>query len=347
MSSFQLSRAKNPLLLLLALVGLLALVDSIVSGRMGWDSFGGVEQGQTFSRLELASAKSAALGQAERRGVRIGLVVGMSTADWGVDLRQLETPSDAVRWAKITGEFSSFSNLLDVVRRFDQADFTPERTLLCIHYGMLLGARRHKSTRSERLGEILARARQARSTNEIARLVTLSWAGNNRAGVANTLELRLGSWHERLLGWLGQPADVAYPTLLDPFEDTPNHHQPMHPSVRQRHVANFAERWRLAQIAPEPDQRTQALALGEIVARLGRRPGLKLVLMPEHSALRAVEPELFARRSLEDALATSGLQSSPPIIDLRSAVPDEYFADEAHATAAGRPLVTSALKRAQ
>jgi hypothetical protein len=346
MGAWQLARAKAPLLVLLCLLCGLAMIDLVVSAEQGWDTFGGVEQSQTFSRLEQASAKALGLASAQRRGAHVGLVIGMSTADWGIGLRQLEAADSSLRWAKVTGEFSSFSNLLEIVRRFDHAGVAASRTLLCVHYGMLLGARRHKSTWTERVHQLLERTSQSGSTNELGRVVTLSWLGNNRAGAANALELRLGSLRERLLTSLSQPAELVFPRLADPFEDSLNVHAPMNPNVRERHVKNFTERWRLARGAGSgKDEAAQTQALTQIVELLGRRPGLLIVLMPEHSALRTVEPEPFAGAMLASALAAAKLPEPPAVLDLRSSLPDPYFADEVHATAAGRPVLTAALAR--
>lgn len=345
MSGWQLRRSKGPLLVLASLALGVALMDLLVSTTLGWDSFGGQEQTQTFSRLEQASAKVAALRAATQSGTRVGLVLGVSTADWGVDLRLLERETH-LRWAKVTGEFSSFTNLAEVVRRFDGPGVEANQTLLCVHYGMLLGARRQKTTRLERLAQIRERTGQTRSSSDVARLVTLSWLGNNRAGAANRVELSLGAQRARLLGRFGQSDEIIYPSLADPFEDTPNQRKAMHPSVRARHVAQAAERWRLVQAdASKSDQTAQAAALSEMVGLLGRRPGLVVVLMPEHSALRAVVPEAFARKLLDEALAASGRSPPPPVLDLRAGLPDEYFADAVHATAEGRPKLTDALAR--
>jgi hypothetical protein len=347
MTGWSFGRLKGPAQVLLALALGFALLDLAVSARFGWDSFGGVEQSQSFARLEHASAKAFALERARRAGAPVGLVVGMSTADWGVDLRLLER-QDGRHWAKITGEFASFTNLLDVVRRIDAADFAPDRTLLCVHYGMLLGARRQRTTRRERVAQLLERTSAARSSGELSRVVTLSWLGNNRAGAANAFELRLGAAREGLLRTFSQPPEVIYPVDADVFEDTRNDRAPMHPSVRLRHVQQQAERWRLAQTALEhTDAAAQSRALREIVALLGRRSRLVVVLLPEHSALRAVVPTAFAKSLLDAALSPGAARTAPVVVDLRDALADDWFADEVHATGRGRPFLTAALKRAQ
>jgi len=347
MSSWQLARIRAQLLVLACLLGGVGLLDLAIGARAGWDAFGCGEQSQTFSRLELASAKALALAQAARRGTRVGLVVGMSTADWGVDLRQLEATQPGTRWAKVTGEFSSFTNLLDIAHRFEHAEVAPARTVLCVHYAMLLGARRYKGTRAERVSQIAERFHKSRSSSEIARLVTLSWLGNNRAPAANAIELQLGGLRERILGAFSQPAELMYPPLPNPFEDSVNSHAPMHPSVRQRHVEGLAAAWQRAQ-APgsSEDELSQAQALTEIVEIFGRQPGLVVVLMPEHSALRGIEPEAFARAMLARALAAARVAQPVLVIDLRAALPDPYFADEVHSLPAGRPILTGALSRA-
>lgn len=326
------------LLLGLCLVG----IDVAVALTAGWDSFGGAEQGQTFSRLELASAKARALATAQARGARVGLVVGMSTADWGIDSRALEGSPPALRYAKVTGEFSSFRNLLDVVKRLDVPGFAPDRTLLCVHYGMLLGARRQPITRAERLAQIATRLRQTHSSSELSRSFTLSWLGNNRAPTANALETRLGAWHERLLLHFGQSPSVAFSPLADPFQDSVNARGHMHASVRQRHVESIAQRWRRAEgESTGADSKLQAAALGEMVRLLRRGGEVVVVLMPEHSELRAVVPEPLARARLDAALGP-GVR----VIDLRGALPDDAFADEVHVTGSSRGALTTALKRA-
>jgi hypothetical protein len=344
---WELGRARGPALLGVSLACGLAILDCVVSGSVGWDTFGGSEQSQTFSRFEQASAKALALNHAARSGARVGLVVGMSTADWGIDLRQLEAAGDHLRWAKVTGEFSSFSNLLEIVRRFEHQRVQPERTLLCVHYGMLLGARRYKTTRSERVAQVIERTSKTRSSSELSRLSTLTWLGNNRAGAANVLELQLTAVRERILSSFAQPPQLIYPAIRDPFEDSSNTRKRMNPTVRERHVSNFQERWRLAQVpAASSDSEAQISALAEIVRLLGQRPGLVVVLMPEHSALRAVVPQPFAETLFKEALTRSGRGSSTTVLDIRASLPDEYFADEVHATAEGRPVLTAALERA-
>jgi len=344
MSSWQLRRARGPASVLLCLALGIVGIDVAVAGISGWDSFGAGERRQSYHRTELASANALALRQASVAGVQVGLVVGMSTADWGIDLRRLEGDGAGLRWAKITGEFSSFTNLLEVVRPIDDAGLAPTQTLLCIHYGMLLGGRRYKSEWRTRLSQIAERTRQTHSKSELFRAVTLSWAGNNRTTAANALELDLGALRERVLLGSGQRPESVYVPVSDPFVDSVNEHGPMHPSARERHVQGFKELWRHAQDAKNPDTTAQADALVEIVTRLGRHGRLVVVLMPEHSTLRAAEPEQFAAELLQRTLQRASLPEALRMLDLRSALPDQYFADEVHATKAGRPVLTDALQ---
>src|SRR5689334_22336070 len=91
MPIWRLQRIRGSLLALSFVAAGLALADAAASLTLGWDSAGYVGQElQTYSRLEQASAKSAALVRAARRGEAIGVALGMSTTDQGIDLRALE-----------------------------------------------------------------------------------------------------------------------------------------------------------------------------------------------------------------------------------------------------------------
>lgn len=338
----ELRRASAQLSVLLLLLLGIGLLDLGVSATLGYDHFGG--QRQTFSRIEQASAKALALAAAQRRGVSVGLVLGMSTADWGIDLSRLDQASPGLHWAKVTGEYSSFTNLLEVVRRFRGTGLRPQRTLLCVHYGMLLGTRRHEATRLERLREFRERLPPPGETAGLGRIFTLSWLGNNRARAANDFELRLGALREKLLLAFSQPMSTIYPLKDDPFADTQNAHVKPTPQVRRRHVQAFQERWQTAQAARDDEATAgEARALTSLIEQLSSSGRLVVVLMPEHSEFRAVAPQALARRLLDQAILRAHVSEQPSFVDLRDQLPDEYFIDEVHASRAGRPRLTEAL----
>ena len=341
-------RARSPFLAILVLVLGALLLDAAVSATSGWDRFGGIEEPQTFNRDELASAKAAALASAIRKGERVGLVVGMSTADWGIDLRMLEA-ADGLKWAKVTGEFASFGNMLEIVERIEREGATPAKTLLCMNYGMLVGNQRPSSTWQSQLARVLGRGGRLRPAARASLGWTLTWLGHNRTHAANAFETRLGALRESILTEFSQSHAAIYPSVSDPFADSPNEHGRSRQSVWEGRLDGIRARWAsaIAQAgATGTRSNAQTRALTRIVALLGKRPGFSIVVMPEHSALRAAIPESFARGMMTDAIAAAGLDRPPAIVDIRAALPDEDFADDTHASHAGRPHFTAALARA-
>ena len=88
--AWQPRRIKNSLLVLISLLGSWVVVDLMLSSIVGFNPLDKGQEDQTFSRLEGASRKGVALARSQSEGQRIGLVIGMSTAEYGVDLRTLD-----------------------------------------------------------------------------------------------------------------------------------------------------------------------------------------------------------------------------------------------------------------
>jgi hypothetical protein len=341
-----LSRSKGPALAVTCLLGGLLLADLLASAVFGWDAYRDVAQeSQTYSRLELASGKAIALASAARRGQRVALVYGMSTAEQGIQLRSLEKLDTSLRWAKITGEHASFVNLLEVARRVERSGVPAARTLLGVHYGMLAGANRLPMTRSQQLGRVMSRADKLNLLGEASRALTLSWLGKNREATANAVETRLGAMREHLLGSFGQSPDAIYPRVADPFKDIVNSRTTRQREAWQGRVDLVKKRgWGRPESYSASSE--QARALTELVRLLGRRPGLVIVLLPERSVLRELIPESAAAAALRGAVEAAGVSIAPPIVDLRAALPDTEFVDEAHPTGAGSARLAVALNAA-
>jgi hypothetical protein len=327
------------------LLGLL-LVDSLATALLGWDAFRGAPQeSQTYSRLELASSKGVALSSAQRHGQRLGLAYGMSTTEQGVQLRRLEELRPALRWAKVTGEHPSFNNLLEVARRVEREGVQPTRTLLCVHYGMFVGAGRLPSTRAALMARVLSRSDGLNLFGEASRALSLSWLGNNRQATVNAVETRLGAVRERWLRSWGQPSDAIYPHLADPFADVVNVR-----TARQREAwqgrIELARKRGWGEPAAYSADSAEGRALTELVNLLGQRPGLVVVLLPERSVLRDLIPEDAASAALHGALRAARVSMPPPVLDLRAALSDADFVDEAHPTGPGSARLSTALNAA-
>ena len=311
----------------------------MLSSIVGFNPLDKGQEDQTFSRLEGASRKGVALARSQSEGQRIGLVIGMSTAEYGVDLRTLDQIDSGLKWAKVIGEHASFSNMLAIVRRVVEQGVKPERVLLCFHYGMFVGAERAPVSRSYLLSRVLSRADDLNVFGEISRAWGLTWIGRNRMPVVNVFETQLGALRERSLTAFSQDAPAIY-APIDPFVDTKNTRTSRGPAAWAGRIALVKERgWQNEAAYAVGNE--QVRALQEVLPLL--RANVVLVLLPERSVLRELIPETRARAVLDQAIAEAKLPS-PPILDLRAALPDEEFVDEAHPTGAGRRHLSAVLK---
>ena len=172
------------------------------------------------------------------------------------------------------------------------------------------------------------------------------WFIDRRRDVNGAVESALKDGQQSMLRLLGGNAASQFNSLTDPWREMIRLEVPEHASdaALRRGIAAYEVRalyepasYERGRIQPQTD------ALNELISKLRARGADVIVaLMPEHSLLRARLPA-EAMRALHAGLDDAFGANSPPLLDLRNAVPDSGFSDISHVNAEGRMMVSRML----
>jgi len=334
-------RLQSSLLTLLCAAASLAALDFALGLSLGarptWlpASFGSdiLDQfGARMAKVELLKRS----GQIDEQN--LVAVIGLSPAREGLD-PQILAASDPQnrRWLILGAEGRTFATLEIYGRTLTDSAVRPSLVVLAISQAML-----HHDDHAE---PVLASPRllphHLRHLQLNHALLDTSWLYRNRDSLADEFTLLTYEAARCLRAALGLPMSATYAPEADPWSSWTAVFVP------HADAAHMAAQWRGHQDLLVPDQfqsvDRQINALRQLVDRSRARGAeVDLVLMPETSRLRALEPPIVNERFAQ-ALAAASDGTPLKVIDLRSAIPDELFWDDAHLNPQGRKQLSTLL----
>lgn len=277
------------------------------------------------NRALVAGRVSAVIAEHDRG---IAVIVGSSSAHDGFVPSVLGAADPAHRrWLNLAATGSSFDELRYTFSPLFASDLDADLIVLAVHPGWLAG----RLVGDPVLDAILTSPTAPRT----------SWLLFNRGLVNHVARSGLADARQwLLLGQLGVAFDAIYPPIRAPWAEHTLAHDVRDPKV----VRNQLELWRrkrwfdaswLAHADDEVAAATEVIAAAQRVARR-----VVVVLMPESSTLRAHMPAEAEAALLR---AISRLAAPPPVIDLRTAIPDAMFKDNIHLGEPGAQLLSATL----
>ncbi len=274
----------------------------------------------------------------------LGVIVGLSTAEAGINPRILEAEAGGgLRWASVTGLGGGFEKVLEMVRLIRYAEPKPEIVILGTNpHGMVeASASRDEKSPPQAVAELKA-AVAARSPLNAAKAVrdlvtSESWVLHNRPRTSLIAKIGLYLSRIRVADGLGVDIGAIFDPDPTPWHDSdgypPKEHWP--PIRTPRLLSQVWPSWGIYDPRSFDADGLQAHLLAETIAAI-RQTGATpvVVLMPESSVLRERIP-VAAVAAMNKALARAFAPEQADVIDLRTAVPDDEFSDPMHADKRG------------
>jgi hypothetical protein len=347
----ELSHYRGPLLVVGAIVGMLGLINLLLSGLLG----------RSTHRLEIDGEKptdwavvervggqlSAVMADGKRPGARptpLAVILGQSTAQDGLDPAVLNARSGLpLHWLGLCGDGGSILKINELAQLLYRSGLRPKVVVLAIGPEMLVGVPNPAPDEPAPLPEILKML--ATGDLQMARQ-----AMNNRIWLARNSRLVNHDFRHLLyrarIHWLasfGLNVDAMFPPDKQPWILTP-HEAPFYRPEEDlaRQLAAYEQFGWFDPQAYTPES-ANARALVDLISRC-RSLGAEVlfVVMPAKSSFRAkVPPEAEAcltRLRTEELGATP-----PPLINIWDALPDEMFRDYLHLNPLGRERVSELL----
>jgi hypothetical protein len=334
--------------------GCLALLygtlDGIAMLALGWAprALWGGDAPVDVTWLERAAGRGIAARRAVDAGGRnkqeLVVVAGQSTVREGIQSALVEAadPGDR-RWLVVGGSGASTSALRDLIYPIATLALRPRAVVLGIHYGWFSGHKRALPTMRDQATQIRTTA-QTRGPVVAARITFgLTWLGHNARPVGEYIHRTLTFARLAIMRDLNVPLQAIYVPADDPW------------SLQSMYDDQFAgrefldvqlQRWTargwFSERSYQPNGKA-VRALRDTIALLEEHTHVIVVLMPEHSELRARIPRQAAAKTLGSALEVPAEQAAIPVVDMRDAIPDEHFRDLAHLNTRGRELFSALL----
>ncbi|GAB4185772.1 MAG: hypothetical protein Kow00105_00180 [Phycisphaeraceae bacterium] len=309
--------------------------------------FNDADRQLAWTQLELMGAQVAGVELEMRRPGEnqppFGVVLGQSTTLRGIDpaiLQQQAHPP--MRWLLINGFGSSFGKLYIYAKPLLASHLKPDTILLGVHETMLAGQRRRQNSPTTGQGNVQATDSGWRLRRKIKQLI---WIRTHRADISHAVNMKLFDARLALHGFLHSGAVGLFRPTDEPWVS------PERDELPDRRPDSFLSRqingWRdfgwydpsSYDIHNEQAQAFRKLIQG-CLAMEPRR--VVIVLMPITSDLRSwLPPE--ADRAIRTLIEELRAEAPIELIDLRTAMPDEYFADYAHLNPQGRARFSTIL----
>ena len=268
---------------------------------------------------------------------RLGVYLGVSTTATGIQRHFLDTTAtEADRWIVLAGAGLSFENLENVMHPVFFCSLKPSVVVFGVHPQMLVGERYFPDTPKLESQGVVGRLRRAHPWRA-ALSKPLSWLGKHWAVehdalMADYLRAHMYVFRLGTLYAAGVTAETLFPPATEPWDDEPLLLWNLDDTERLLAKDQF-EFWRrqgdfdAEKYDPEGDQAQSLVRMIRAYRHLGAK--VYVVIMPLRSTLRAKLPP-NAKPCLLEALRRAFPEAPPEIIDVAEAIPDRYFADEAH-----------------
>jgi hypothetical protein len=321
----QLARYRGPAVVVAGLLTWLVVVDIALTATVGFtggwlpnselpnDTLVFTVTGGKISGI-LAEPEPVGLGTQKPFGVFLGQSSLGATVESDVVEEQDGLPH---RWLNLHGWGSSVTLVREVAELLFLSDLRPNAVIIAINPFMLIGT--DFPTQHAFLAE-----------EEGKKIKQWIWVYNNRAPVNHGCRMllrriKLGLCRQRILDF--RPIYAATP---DPWKPSPGRRLPQESAAAQAHRLEHFRKLGWFEPGRYSPETASSHALVELI-RESRARGAKvgIILMPEHSALRARIPVEGVRCFAE--INRINFRDDPvPLYDLRDRIPDDWFNDVGH-----------------
>jgi hypothetical protein len=273
---------------------------------------------------------------------RLGAYIGVSTTATGIQRHVLDTSATAAdRWIVLSGAGLSFENIENVMHPVFFCSLKPSTVVFGVHPQMLVGERYFGDDPKLEPQGVVGRLRRAHPWRAAwsRALGTLGqhWAVRHDALMADYLRAHAYVFRLGVLYLAGATAEKLFAPATEPWDDEPlllwNLDDVEHQLAKDQY--EFWERqghFDAAKYDPEGDQAQSLVRMIRAYRHLGAK--VYVVIMPLRSTLRKRIPP-NAKPCLLEVIERAFPEAPPEIIDLEQAIPDRYFADEAHLSKGG------------
>ncbi|HEV3004514.1 MAG TPA: hypothetical protein VGX78_08625 [Pirellulales bacterium] len=274
---------------------------------------------------------------------RLGIVVGVSSAQTGIERRILDANETAAnRWIVLTGTGASFENMEKVMRPVFLCRLKPAVVVLCVHTQMLVG---EPYATEEPLGKtqaVVGRSRRAIESNLLLstflRVLKAHWVIRHQAIVAHFLRERIYEFRLCVFRAVGVHAEALSRPAPEPWDDEPlfwwhlDRGEGEAFALRQLGYWWTCGHFEAKNYHPDGPQARCLVRMVQAFRDLGAE--VKIVIMPLRSPLRRRVPRQ-AKTCLFDVLDRAFPDDPPPVFDLEKEIPDRFFSDEVHFSSRG------------
>jgi hypothetical protein len=169
------------------------------------------------------------------------------------------------------------------------------------------------------------------------------WVYERRRDVNTVITEKLAAINGGILKLFHTTSSKGMDELTSPWREMIRLQGPEHASAATfaGQIKSYGNRGLFDEASYEPEHiAEEQKALNQIITQLQSRGATVLImLMPEHSTLRASVPEVAMTRLKDNLQATFG-ENAPQIIDMQAALDDEKFSDISHVNTSGRMAYT-------
>lgn len=278
---------------------------------------------------------------------RLGAYLGVSTTATGIQRHFLDsTATVADRWIVLAGAGLSFENLENVMHPVFFCSLKPSVVVFGVHPQMLVGERYFPDGPKLEPQGVIGRLRRARpwrtALSKQLGWLGKHWAVEHDALMADYLRAHMYVFRLGILYAAGVTAEKLFPPATEPWDDEPLLLWNLDDAERQLAKDQF-EFWTrqgdfdAEKYDPEGDQAQSLVRMIRAFRQLEAK--VYVVIMPLRSTLRERLPP-NAKPCLLEALHRAFPEAPPEVIDVADAIPDRYFADEAHLSKDGSVLLS-------
>jgi hypothetical protein len=318
-----LMRLKSPVLAALAVAASLAVLDITLRCALGADP--SWLPPRLYNYVPYFGSRIARIEQLRRDGQvddrRLGVVLGLSSVQHGLDPRALErNDPDGRRWLVMGAAGGSFVDLEIAAQPFLGSSLHPNLIVIGIHPWML-----HRNDYMEH-------------PTTLSRIGGYSWIFHHHYALNSLILIE----RDRSIAGVGRlfklPLWEVYEPTPDPWQNSSDF------PTDQAPPDDMAAQWAGLQFELDPDQyhdnEVEFSSFHRLVRQL-RDHGQRLVcvLMPESSPMRPYP----AAAEISFRQAVAGVDPPLEIIDLRSSMPDSLLHDFTHLNSAGRAKFSAML----
>jgi hypothetical protein len=286
---------------------------------------------------------------------RLGLLIGSSSLEWGVDAARMPAMEDSrpMRWLSVSAMGSTIEDNARMADLALRAGLRPEVVVLCLGPASL--ASRINVLDDPVVPDLAAlredvaarHAMLAKEDVESFLLIPLNRAFPNRSRIGRWTRITLFDARLGLFAALGFNLDALGPPMRDPWSATPwwagGDHAPESLSDKQFVGLRQGRVFDPESYSTDSQNDRDLVRLVRTLRDAGAE--VVIVLTPESERRRVAAPPEFLA-TLREVLRQGFGPDAPPLLDFRDAMPADAFFDLSHLNPRGRAAFTDRLGRA-